>query len=95
MNRWSQQKKKIVTLTKQGVNCWLAYVLAQPVDIDLAVVAFLIIDYFGIIQYFGVSSFKTEINESSRMTENNETSFFFSVSVSEDEKEKSFEKVIA
>ena len=80
MNKWYHQKRKIVALTKQGVNCWLAYVLAQPVDIDIAVVAFLIIDYFGVF------SFRTESGDSS---------FFFSVSVSEDEKEKSFEKVIA
>lgn len=35
------------TLSRQFINCWLQYALAQPVDIDLPVVYSFVKDYIG------------------------------------------------
>ncbi|HYF69557.1 MAG TPA: hypothetical protein VD884_15535 [Ohtaekwangia sp.] len=39
------------TISRQFINCWLQYALAQPVDIDLPVVYRFVIDYIGLTKF--------------------------------------------
>ena len=38
----------IITLTRQLMNCWLEYVLSQPVDFDVSVMLHFVRSYLGI-----------------------------------------------
>lgn len=38
----------IITLTRQFMNCWLEYVLSQPVDFDVSVMLHFVRSYLGI-----------------------------------------------
>lgn len=38
----------IITLTRQFMNCWLEYVLSQPVDFDVSVMVHFTRSYLGI-----------------------------------------------
>lgn len=40
--------KSVAVYTKQFINCWLAYALAQPVNIDVPVVLYFIGTYTGV-----------------------------------------------
>ena len=37
------------SILQDSVNCWLQYVLAQPIDIDLRILALFILQYVGIV----------------------------------------------
>jgi hypothetical protein len=36
------------SLAQEAVNCWLRYVLSQPISIDLPILIFFIAQYFGL-----------------------------------------------
>lgn len=38
----------LITLTRQFLNCWLEYVLSQPVDFDISVMLHFVRSYLGI-----------------------------------------------
>jgi hypothetical protein len=44
----------ITSIFRQIVNCWLAYTLSQPVDVDVPVVLYFIRLYLGLplVEYF-------------------------------------------
>lgn len=36
------------SITQEIVNCWLGYVLSQPVDIDIVVLVYFLANYIGL-----------------------------------------------
>lgn len=44
----------IASLTRQFLNCWLEYVLSQPVDMDVSVMFYFLRSYFGLPLMFTV-----------------------------------------
>ncbi|MFO7256576.1 MAG: hypothetical protein DIU61_002715 [Bacteroidota bacterium] len=36
------------SLAQEAVNCWLRYALSQPVSIDLPILFFFVVQYFGL-----------------------------------------------
>ena len=36
------------SLAQEAINCWLRYVLSQPISIDLPILLFFIAQYFGL-----------------------------------------------
>ena len=64
---------------QQMLNCWLAYVVSLPIELDLHALLYLLKDYLGV---FTVLTFF------------NRNSYYLTVPVSEEKKEKSFEDVI-
>jgi hypothetical protein len=53
-------------LAEQCLNCWLGYVLSQPVEFDLTVLFYFMLEYAGIIR---VSSLVKSICEMKGVTE--------------------------
>jgi hypothetical protein len=41
-------------LTKDMVNWWLSYLLSQPVELDIMIVLYLLLQYMGIVQLSGL-----------------------------------------
>lgn len=41
-------------IMKDIVNCWLSYTLSQPVEFDVAVMLYFLLQYAGIIQLSGL-----------------------------------------
>ena len=36
------------SVLQEGVNCWLSYTMSQPVNFDLSIISFFMIQYLGI-----------------------------------------------
>lgn len=41
-------------ITKDMVNWWLSYLLSQPVELDVTIVLYLVLQYMGIVQLSGL-----------------------------------------
>lgn len=41
-------------IMKDLVNCWLSYTLSQPVEFDVAVMLYFLLQYIGVIQLTGL-----------------------------------------
>ena len=55
----------ISTLLRQFFNCWLEYVLSQPVDLDLSVMFHFLRSYFGLdLLHAWISHNKAIVDES-------------------------------
>ena len=79
MNNWRHQKTTFEILARQCINCWLGYILAQPIDIDIVVLGYLFKTYFGV---FTLTSYEAS------------NAVYINVSVSEEKKKESFENAI-
>ena len=47
----------MTSLTRQFLNCWLEYVLSQPVDLDISVMLKYLRSYLGITVLFSLLKF--------------------------------------
>jgi hypothetical protein len=60
----------ILTLTRQFLNCWLEYVLSQPVDFDISVMLHFLRSYLGVP--FVLSLFRKDTNATESLLSENQ-----------------------
>lgn len=73
-------RKQVKVWMQQLLNCWIAYTIAAPVELDINAIIHLTRDYFGVF---------------SLLTIFNKNSGFITVRVSERESAKPFEELAA
>jgi hypothetical protein len=69
---FNSQHFVLLSLARQFVNCWLAYVVSQPVDFDLSVMLHFVREYFGITMIISFLKRNTTIVASQFMNDDSE-----------------------